>query len=631
MATSERIVSPEAQDSLVRYVNTCCEQFNRSTDFRSKMEAIDIAYARYRESVDENQDGQADVFGIQQCGVGLNDVEVPIVVSQVDSFVGYLADVFLSGYPIFPIVSTPKYRKQAEQLEAIIDNHMTLSGAPRQILLSLKDGIKYNFFGLENDWCPVSQYSVLTSYRDIESGPQAQKSFKYINKPTRRDPYNILWDETVAPGDVAFHGEWAGYIEIISRVELKRRLSYYKATPYGYNTSQAMFTMSNVNAISTSANFYKDSPQISSLVARKSPRDYGVTDWVAWLNNQRSKAGKLYQGKYESVTIYARIIPAEHKLRVPNAEEPQVWKLIVINNQRLVYAQRIISAYDLLPMFIGQPIEDGFGIQTQGIGELEIPFQDAASTLLSIRFNAARRAVSDRAIYDPNAISSADINAPVPAPKIPLRQNFLIGTKTFDQIYKSIPFEAKGTEGAVQDLSLLLGMSDQLSGTNKPRRGEFQKGNKSVREWTDTMEGSDNRLRLPALTLEFQTFMPLKESIKMNIIQYEQPGIYMNYNTGEPFDITETNLEEIRKLSLQFKVADGYTPKSKIASTDVLSAGIQTLSSSQPLAVALGPALPKMFTHLMSLGGVKGLDEYLPEETAQTQPPVTNTQNEPAA
>ena len=62
--------------------------------------------------------------------------------------------------------------------------------------------------------------------------------------------------------------------------------------------------------------------------------------------------------------------------------------------------------------------------------------------------------------------------------------------------------------------------------------------------------------------------------------------------------------------------------------TEFLAQGIQTLSQSQILQQTLGPALPKMFTHLMSLGGVKGMEEYLPE----TQPmsalpaPTTGTQ-----
>jgi len=51
-------------------------------------------------------------------------------------------------------------------------------------------------------------------------------------------------------------------------------------------------------------------------------------------------------------------------------------------------------------------------------------------------------------------------------------------------------------------------------------RGSFQKGNKSVQEWNDTMGGSDGRLRLPALTLEHQVFNPLKNILKLNIFQY---------------------------------------------------------------------------------------------------------------
>ena len=39
------------------------------------------------------------------------------------------------------------------------------------------------------------------------------------------------------------------------------------------------------------------------------------------------------------------------------------------------------------------------------------------------------------------------------------------------------------------------------------------------------MGGSDNRLRLPALTLEYQFFVPLKEMLKFNIYQYGEDAI----------------------------------------------------------------------------------------------------------
>jgi hypothetical protein len=168
------------------------------------------------------------------------------------------------------------------------------------------------------------------------------------------------------------------------------------------------------------------------------------------------------------------------------------------------------------------------------------------------------------------------------------------------------------------------------TGLNKPQQGEFQKGNKSVKEWTDTMAGSDNRLRLPALTLEYQVFVPIKAQLKLNIFQYGPTGIFQNVKTGEPLEVTEADLDELRKTVLMFKLADGYTPASKIAATDTIKEGMLMLNQSPILQQQFGAALPNIWAHLMTLGGAQGIEEYLPENQVPIAgrvqpPPITPT------
>jgi hypothetical protein len=248
-------------------------------------------------------------------------------------------------------------------------------------------------------------------------------------------------------------------------------------------------------------------------------------------------------------------------------------------------------------------------------------FQEAAKKLFAIRFNAARRAVVDRAIYSPQHLDESDVNAPHPAAKIPLRPNSLKVGQTIDNVYKSIPFDPRGTETVVQDINSVIDMSRMLNGINKPQQGEFQKGNKSVQEWQDTMSGSDNRLRLPAMAFEYQLFMPLKENIKLNIMQYGPTGIFQNMKTGEPLEVTTQDIEKIRASVFMFKIADGYIPASKMAATAAIQQGMQTIQTSPILQQAYGAYLPQMFAHLMKLAGVDGLDEYSP----QIAQPITPT------
>lgn len=608
---SATVPNKEAQTAILAYVERVLTEHRKNSDYLNKMEAIDIAYARYQSSRDP-QTGVASGQGIDAAttpvGVlNLPSTTPPVVVAQVDSMVGYLAEVFLSGSPLFPVVSSPANREAAETLESLIDDHATLGGYARQLLLFLRDGVKYNISAVEADWSSISQYSISDDLLNLGKN-KTEKTAQYFTKLKRWDPYNTIWDRNVAPGDVSLEGDYAGHIEILSRTKLKRLLNRLSVEGEVINAKEAM--TAKIQGGAESFTNYRLHPQISDYVASRRPLD-GI-NYVEYITGKRDSSGKNRidcVNNFEVVTLYARIMPSEFRLYGTESNTPQIWKFRVVNGSIIIQAKRIISAFDSLPVFFGQPLEDGLGYQTQSMAEAEIPFQTAASTLVNIRFNAARRAVSDRALYDADLISKADINAPVPAAKIPVKSNSLDQNKKISDAYFPIPFDGRGTESAISDAMAIVGFGRELSGLNNPMQGKFQKGNKSVQEWNDTMGGADARLRLPALILEHQVFMPLKETLKLNIYQYGEDTVTISQRSGKEY---QAKISALRDKVLSFRVADGYTPKSKLASTDSIVQLMQMIGQSQILQASYGPMLPGMFAHLAQLMGVRGLEEYTP-------------------
>lgn len=584
-------------------------------EFRNKLEAIDVAYARYK--VAEQENGTDTVATQTRAGINADDIEVPVVIGQVDSFVGYLADVYLSGYPMFPVVSAPDDRKEAEMLESIIDNHATLAAYPRHMLMSFRDGIKYNFMPIEHCWEPLYEYSLIADMLKPTQSAQLKQNTQYVTKINRLDPYNTVFDRRVPPAKVCYDGEFAGYIDIMPRIPLKRFINAWSKSGRLYNIG----AINDITGNMSPQDFYfTDLPTINSMLSTKNARP-GDFDWTNYLNaTPQGKVKKTLQsGTYERFVCYARIIPSEFMMSdVPQPNSPQIWKFVMINHTKLLYAEKIYTTYDALPILIGQPLEDGFELQTQSIGESQITMQEAMSTLFNIRFNAARRAVSDRALYDPTLINEADVNTTLPAPKIPVRLSGL-NEKGFDQAYHQIPYDARGTDTVLQDLRMVSEFSDKLSGLNQPQQGRFQKGNKSVREWEDTMAFSDNRARLPALTVEFQVMLPIKYQIKLNIYQHGVQGNFQNFKTGDVYNIDANTLETMKQKVLSLSIADGFTPKSKVASTDFLAKLLETVAQVPLLQSTWGQALPGMFAHLAQLGGVRGLEQYLPKMTNPNQ------------
>lgn len=614
MASPTRM-SERSQKSLVGYVRHALEEHKKRNDVIDKMIQIDMAYACYKQTEEESGvDTRPAQF---PCGT-LKDITAPIVVSQVDSHVGYLADVYCSGYPMFPVASSPANMKEAQKLQAIIDTHAILGGYPRQLLKFFRNCVKYNIAALEVDWCPIERYTAIDAVLKPLDSAQVKKQTEHYSRIRCLNAYNTILDPRCEePADNPIKGEFSGYIELMSRIELIRLLQYLATTDYGYNTTQAIHTAigaAGTNPMpSFSGLYYRENPQISDLISARSFRDYYDFDWSRWMENTPQKTGRPVRGMYEVCTLYARIIPEEHGIYAPNKDIPQIYKLTVVNNERLICAKRVISAYDLLPIFVGQPFEDGFGEQTKSTAEQQLPYQDGISKLINIRFHSARRAVADRGIYDPKMIDPADVNSPHPAAKIPIKPNSKLGGKELSDAYYPIPFDGRGTDGVIQDANVLAGMSGQQTGLNKPQTGEFQKGNKSVQEWQDTMAGSDNRLRLSPMALEYQVMMPLKEQLKLNIFQHGPKGIFQDVKKGETVEITDADMSALRKTVLYFKVADGFVPISKIAATNVIKEGFVLIGNSPMLQQSYGPMLPKMFAHLMSLQGVMGLDEYTPD------------------
>ena len=599
-------ISKESQNLVVAYAKKILTIHKSTSDLRDKMTLIDQAYARYKATgVDTEVPCNGDIFTT-------DSVTPPIVVSQVDSLTAYQAEVFLSGYPIFPIVSTPDNRETAMQLETLLDDHALLGGYVRQLYLFLLDGNKYNFSAIEANWEIIQQYSVLSDFT-AEDGRKVKDDDKYFTRLNRLDPYNVVWDQNVSPADVPDEGDYAGYIKLVNKVKLKKLLNRLTKERNVYNARAAEAACDVENKDAPLDN-YTAPPEINKNVSARVPLD--TTNWDAYLTgaDYSKKGARNIAGNFEVFTFYARIVPADFMIQAPKPNTPQIWKFIVLNGSIVIHAKRIISAKDQLPIFFGQPKEDGLGILSQSSAEGAMEFQNAASTLYNIRFAAARRAVSDRALYDPTHISPTDINSKAAAPKIPVKLGSGALGKSFDQIYRQLPFDIRGTETTIQDAMMVSKFAEELAGLNNAQRGQFQKGNKSVKEWDDVMGASDNRLRMSALLLEYQVFVPIKYTLALNIFQYGDNTIVVSQTTGE---VVKVDIAALRKAVLSFKIADGYTPKSKLASSEMLQAGMQMIMASPILQQSYGNMLPSIFAHMMELGGVRGLNEYIPKQPQQ--------------
>lgn len=596
------VLTQDSQARLLDYVKRILDRHKGTTTFRDKMDAIDKAYARYEQARITGDKAGMDTHGKVPCDTGVIPVVNPIVISNVQSMVAYWTEVFLSGYPIFPVVSDPTNKDQAEALEGIIQDHITLTAGDAELQIAFNDLGKYNLAAIECSWAPLPTYNPNRDISDFSPDRRITVDIKHVNKISRWNLRNTFWDESCGPSKVAEDGEYIGHTELYNRVKLKRLLNILSNEKKLAHTTVVKAALESAMA----TDLIVEDPEISNYTS-SAKRE---TNWDAFAGFEDESKGRRVPrnstGKYAVTVVYARIIPIDHNIHVPAKTSPQIWKLTVVNGSVLVSAEKLNTAQDRFPVMLTPALEDGMDMQTQSYAEMTMPIQDATTRLFNARFQSAKRAIADRALYNPDLIRPSDMRNPDPSAKIPVRANALL-ENPFQSAYQAIPFDTRGTEGLLQDAMLITGWQNDLTGVNAPGRGQFQKGNKTLGEFQTVMGNSDNRARLSALVIDRRALTPLKEQIKLNILMFGTDTTIIAPRTKKSLAVS---IEELLATNMEFEVADGYTPKSKMASSEMLMGMINLIGTSPMLQQVYGTQLPAMVAHLASLGGLRGFDQY---------------------
>lgn len=601
------ILSASAEAAVREYLCKVLDRSNSNTSRIDKMDVIDKAYARYLTAAETNDMVGKQQYGNLPCNASDRAIVSPIVISQVQSMTAYLCEVYLSGYPIFPVVSSPALRGQAEALEGIIQDHLVISESIPEFQVLLHEAAKYNTAAWELQWAPITSYNPQKELTDLEPGSGSlREDHKHVNKVKRIDQRNFHYDPTVPFAKVSTEGEYAGYTERVGRVKLKDHLNYLSTEKRLLNRGVVKKALES-NLIQTD---YREAPNVSPNITTEKPWSWDT--YGGW-DAKDTAVPSNESGQYLIHRFFVRMIPSDFGITVANKNTVQIFKVEMVNRATIIRFEPFFGAYGAFGIGCCSALEDGLDMQTQGYGEMAIPLQEMVTRLYNIRLQGAKRSLQDRALYDSRFIRAADINSPMAAPKIPVTMDAML-EGGLDRAYKAIPYDSRGTENVLQDAREITEWQRDLSGMNNATRGQFQKGNKTMHEFDTVMGNSENRMRLPAQVLEFRMMQRIKNQMKLNILQFGEDTEIISPRSGKPLEVS---IEELQSLNLQFEVADGYTPKGKMANTEMLANGMNMIAQSPQLQAAYGSQMPAMFAHMMTLSGVRGFDQYT--ETAMEE------------
>ena len=529
----------------------------------------------------------------------LDPIVTPTVLKYTESAVAQLTEIFCVGYPMFTPVTTPEYSEEMDAMRAGFAAQQRQFGWERNMILFFKDAVKYNFGAVETFW---NSYKLPVVNSDDQGAAKVNVQDIDGNEIKRLDPYNVFYDTTVAACQVHTEGAFVGYSEKISRINLHMRLSKLPA-----NGKQ------NVNEALKSINsgFVKYYRPV--VIPEKYTED---ENWFAFFNNKEDGAetdeakGEMF---YYSV-LYARIIPKEYGISVPNPNDVTPFKFIVVNGCYVVYAEALTDSHQYLPILISEPTEDGLRAQTKSYAERVVPIQNLSSDLHTARIASLRRAVGDRALYDPSKISAKDVNSPNPAAKIPVR-NIAYGAN-INSAYYQIPYVDQMAQYLLSEASQVERYGMEATGQNPSSQGNFIPGNKTQTEFTTIMSNANNRTIVLGRFMESQTLVPLKTILLFNTLQYQQSSLFVDIQHEKQVNY---NPIDVRKINWEFEMADGLLPVDKIANSGTYTAALQFLMGSPDVGSTYN--VGDMFAYIMNLQGVRKLSQfkYTSEQLQQMQ------------
>lgn len=501
-----------------------------------------------------------------------SDHRPPIMLSHLDTAYAFFTDLFANGDPVFQIVGDKDQKEVITQMQLKVDQDIEEYGYPNSIAKALRDALKYDECTLELDW--ESRLLPTFGPSDTDGRATVSKNMYEGNKLKYISPYNTFYDETVDHGRRHIDGTHAGYFEMVSLPVLHREITSM------ISVGKSVMNFNDVYQSSSKENNYL-MPVIGN---RQSTSQSDVNGMRALFNfmetsNAVEKKYDQYKEMYERTTMYVRFIPFMYGINCPDSTRVQIFKFVAVNDV-LILAERVTNIQQYFPLITAQLNDENIGV-SKSMAELLMPTQNLAEELADLKLASLYKANGDKLIYDQRIISKTDIESRKPDAKIPARPSAL-GRGLQEAVF---PLRSDAT--AFNLISAIEGTLSQdaanITGQNNASRGQFQKGNKTLREYQDVMTNAEAVKYVKAVLLESTFFTPLKSMIRNNILQYTTGG-----EVSVRGQSAVINPVELRKAALGFRVADGLKNVERLAKTGAMQEAINMLLPQAEVALAQG-------------------------------------------
>lgn len=557
-------LSDKHKQNLMSLVEYFISTFPRE-ELSKRYERLDKAY-----NMEVFKEVHADAQAVKREDIEFSErfthVDLPIVRKQVQSEIPFMENIFLTDDPIFSVDKSSlagEMELAALGINAKIKQDSQIARWGLEMSDFILKAVKYNMAAMEVSW----QSKAFFKKRRSASSTELEKaSVEWQGNSIKSlDPYNIFFDTSVNPWNLADKGEFVGYVESVSHTLLASLVSDLINQEKTSDIPMFLDYSENLWASSAATNAGKFPYKTPSIIPEQ---DTGKVGWAtfsstgAGLDVKKEDAAKYGRGgtSYELLTAYIRFVPLSIGMKLAEAEEdnfvPQIWKLLIVGGTHLLAAIPANNSHNLLPIAIARPDKDNIGLQSKSSLECTERMQKLAGEFLQRRIASIDRNIGDSAIYDPAFISEDVFKKRIPDRKIPVKSSFRSSGKSFGEVYQSLGFNDSTGQMLSLEIPFILEMAQGTNLSNNARYGSFQKGNKTPDEVRQTLANSEAPLLRRALQLELQAFYFIKVMLQHNYVDYAQ------LEDIEQADGTSVSFDPATLLStvIKFRLAGGLDP-----------------------------------------------------------------------
>lgn len=337
---------------------------------------------------------------------------LPLVEAQLDELLTFMMSVFAPDSDLYEALADKNKQDAAAAFTLLMNKNAKIMGYYRQYSRSIGDMLKYNLGGVEVTWREIKARK--PKFNDSKTFLEESIVLETVwagNDISALDMYNVLWDISHHPTEVAQKGEFVATVKAHTEFAIRRMHQ---------NKEITNLTVEDLTIIKT-LTYFKFPPEvtpqheITSSNSRSNSQSTGNIDWVNVLS---AGVDGTTRKAFEIVTFTGWLIPLDFGLGT--SKELEIWRVLMFNGTKIIAAKQLKNFHEMLPFAFASPIEDGLGLQQKTYAEKLIPLQQFGSFLINSHMASTRKALGGIQVYDPSIVPLDQVGDKISA-RIPIK------------------------------------------------------------------------------------------------------------------------------------------------------------------------------------------------------------------